>query len=773
MLRRLRSSLWGKLVGGFLAVACIGLIANALFSMQLRGVQTAGTQMAENSVPELLLAAQIESHQREIGYRMVGYSLNYDPTWLDHAKRELPKLHQCVADAAALSERYPERVELGDAVKNIRASLGQYETTIRQSEEVTADLLSARDRFAQCGPAFTALLLEYLDSQRQAMLQQIEARDEAVEEGVTHQRADSADELKLRQTRINDATELVRMGDTLQNSLWHAQAVRDTAAAEQLLPVSKALLDRLANLLQSTRQEANKKRLEGALAEGRDYHAAIEAFVAAQRRAVEVAKDRLAAYRQTLDLAAAMAQSAQRDADQVAGKTSAGLSAALRLALIGSLVGLVLAVGLGWLVASRVCRPIDKVARALDAVAAGDYSSHVDHQGADEIGRMAAALNVAIDATAQAMQDTRDAAEREQRLQAERAEEEKQRMELQRQQQEQQAERERERLQAERRQQEAAAAEQQARAEAERQAAEKLRQKVDHLLEIVAAAAKGDLTREVRVEGKEPVDELAGGIRTMLRELAQIIGQVTEGAAQFTEGSRLIAESSQGMAQGAQTQNASVEEMSASVEQLTRSIESVKENALAADEVAKQTNRLAHEGGDAVAKSVEAMQLIHRSSQQISEIIQVITEIANQTNLLALNAAIEAARAGEHGMGFAVVADEVRKLAERSNHAAREIAGLIKESTHRVEEGTQLSAVTGDSLAKILAGVETTANRIAEIAAAALEQASNAQEVARAIQSVAEVTEQSAASSEEMAASAEELGAQAVSMRELVARFKM
>ncbi len=310
------------------------------------------------------------------------------------------------------------------------------------------------------------------------------------------------------------------------------------------------------------------------------------------------------------------------------------------------------------------------------------------------------------------------------------------------------------------------------RQERERRQQEELQRKVDQLLEVVSAAAEGDLTQEVTFQGDDAIGELAAGLQRMITDLRDLISQVVDGSAQFTEGARVVSESAQTLAQGAQTQSAAVEEMSASIAELARSIEAVKENAKEADVVATDTSTLAEEGGQAVRKSVEAMERIKASSSQIAEIIQVISEIASQTNLLALNAAIEAARAGEHGLGFAVVADEVRKLAERSSEAAKEISTLIKESTQRVEEGSVLSEQTGEALTKIIAGVQATAERIGQIAESTVEQAHNAEEVSNAIQQIAEVTEQAAAGSEEMASSSEELGAQATALRDLVSRFR-
>ncbi|MBN2294627.1 MAG: HAMP domain-containing protein [Pirellulales bacterium] len=441
------------------------------------------------------------------------------------------------------------------------------------------------------------------------------------------------------------------------------------------------------------------------------------------------------------------------------------------MVLLG-IAGVVLGVFLAFITTRAIVGPVRKCVASITALSNQDFSVTADVDSKDELGRMAMAINTSIQNTKKAFDDIEEAAAKEKIAQAERAEMERKAAEVEQRRQEEEAQREREAAEAERRRQAEQAEIERRQAEEERHKAEILRGKVDSLLEVVRAAAQGDLTAKVTVEGDEAIDELASGIKQMLSDLSEVIGQVTESAAQFNEGSRVIAESSQTLASGAQIQSTSVEEISASVEELTQSINTVNDNATKADKVARETSHLAEEGGQAVQKSIEAMELIRTSSDQIAEIIQVISEIASQTNLLALNAAIEAARAGEHGMGFAVVADEVRKLAERSNQAAGEITTLIKESSNRVQEGSQLSEMTGESLKKIVDGVEATAAKILEIATATVEQASNAKEVSVAIASVAEVTEQSAAGSEEMASSSEELGAQAGALRDLVGRFK-
>jgi methyl-accepting chemotaxis protein len=295
--------------------------------------------------------------------------------------------------------------------------------------------------------------------------------------------------------------------------------------------------------------------------------------------------------------------------------------------------------------------------------------------------------------------------------------------------------------------------------------------KVEKLLAVVNRAASGDLTGEVDVDGKEPIDQLAAGIKGMMSDLSGVIGKVVDSAGTFKDSSQDIAARADTVASGAQLLGATVEEMNASIEELTASINSIADNSRGADQLAKDTQQEAERGAKAVARSIEAMELINRSSEDIAEIIKVIGEIASQTNLLAFNAAIEAARAGEHGLGFSVVADEVRKLAERSSQATKEISKLINESVKRVAQGSEISKQAGEAFEKIVAGVSRTTQAISEISCGADEQLVAAREVSTAIQQVAEETEKSAGACDTIARAAASLKGGAEGLDKTVARF--
>jgi methyl-accepting chemotaxis protein len=218
--------------------------------------------------------------------------------------------------------------------------------------------------------------------------------------------------------------------------------------------------------------------------------------------------------------------------------------------------------------------------------------------------------------------------------------------------------------------------------------------------------------------------------------------------------------SSNSLAENSSHQAASLEETSASLEELSSMTRMNAENAVQADGLMNETNRIMTESNQVMQQMQEAMRKIAESNEETTVILKTIDQIAFQTNLLALNAAVEAARAGEVGAGFAVVADEVRNLALRTADAARDVSTLLAGTSQRVTTGVEFSENAGRAFLESAEKISKASNIVNEITSASQEQDTGIKQLVQAITELDNVTQANTADADKASSVAAEMESQ-------------
>ncbi|WP_047336774.1 MULTISPECIES: methyl-accepting chemotaxis protein [Pseudomonas] len=246
------------------------------------------------------------------------------------------------------------------------------------------------------------------------------------------------------------------------------------------------------------------------------------------------------------------------------------------------------------------------------------------------------------------------------------------------------------------------------------------------------AMRDGDLTRRVRVMGRDEVAHTAQAFNQLIDSFQQAMRRVAAVAASVGASAEELVGTSARVAESSTAQAGAVGAVSMTIEQMSDGIATISSHAESLRSCAEASLRGAEDGHLALSRLLEKIDSVRlafsairgsvgdfvESTTAITASIGQVKDLSSQTSMLALNAAIEAARAGESGRGFSVVADEVRNLAQRSALAANSINQLtmkLESQSEVVDEALRAGTVALDDSGRLLSELESTLQQATEL----------------------------------------------------------
>ncbi|MHC1744217.1 MAG: methyl-accepting chemotaxis protein [Syntrophobacteraceae bacterium] len=362
---------------GILIVIAIALGGVAIWNM--KSVESASTRLANEYVPEVDIAGELERSVAATMIEVRGYGLTEEKDYLNQGRKHLEAVKTHLKGAKELGAKYPELVKLREATEKAQSKTGEYEGLLGDTIARNENIEKIRVQLNAAAKKFMDQCEAFLNAQNEAMKKEIASGAEAVK-------------LQERLEKNIGINEIVDTGNAIRLIAWRAQAERDPKLLQEADKHYESIDKTLAGVRAVTRQEINLKQLDEIKAGAQAYRTAMNDLAANWTAREELGKKRGATGNEVSALAEELARAGMDHTKKIATEAVEKLSLSSTVMIVGLLLALALGILVATFMTRAITRPLIKAVGITDKLSEGDLTVHIEVDSKDETGQLLAAM---------------------------------------------------------------------------------------------------------------------------------------------------------------------------------------------------------------------------------------------------------------------------------------------------------------------------------------------------------------------------------------------
>jgi methyl-accepting chemotaxis protein len=370
--------LGSKIGAAFGLLILIALLLGGLALWNMSRASSASAKLAEEYVPEVDIAVNLERAARETMYHVRGYTWTEEKRFVDMTENAYKDVVKYFGQAKELAAKYPELVKLKEAVGSLESKIKDWGPALKETHARVEAIQGLRQRMDAAAGEFVKNANDFLENQEKKFVEEVRA-------------GASADKILERDRKSNLMGELISAGNSVRIANFKGQALRDPKLIQEALKNFETIEKIVAEMTPLVHQAANQQQLKKIHDAALAYKKLMEEFVAAFNVNQEQDRKRRDLANAVLEGCAAVAKAGMGQTQTLSTGNVASLNFSVWVMIVGLLVALAVGVIIALVITKSIMKPVLATVGAVGQAAQGDFTFAIDKdmlERGDELGEM-------------------------------------------------------------------------------------------------------------------------------------------------------------------------------------------------------------------------------------------------------------------------------------------------------------------------------------------------------------------------------------------------